>query len=95
MLFTGETKQFTNAKKNSIELTATSGALLGPPWQEKENGYLIRPYTPHKSSSGNNIVISKKDKYDPSKYEVYYEPHCMFDEQELSQYSADVSIFAN
>lgn len=61
--------------KTSIKIKATSGALLGPPWQQKENGYIISP--------------SKSSTKFPS---VYYEPHCMYDEKELSRLQADVVI---
>lgn len=27
----------------AVSLRATSGARVGPPWQQKENGYIIRP----------------------------------------------------
>lgn len=27
----------------AVELLATSGAVLGPPWQQAENGYIVRP----------------------------------------------------
>ena len=47
--------------------------------QAKENGYLMRG--PPRSSDGVN------------KYEVYYEPHCMYDERELAQYKADVCMY--
>jgi len=57
-------------------LVTTNGALLGPPWAQKENGYIIRPASTSKKSF-------------PS---IYYEPHCMYDKQELSQYQADVVI---
>ena len=50
------------------------GALLGPPWQQKENGYIIRPKT------GNSFQS------------VYVEPHCMYDESELSCYQVDCVI---
>lgn len=59
-----------------VEVLATTGALLSPPWQAKENGYILKP---SKSSS-----VSF-----PS---VYFEPHCMFEPQELSNLSADYVI---
>jgi L-ascorbate metabolism protein UlaG (beta-lactamase superfamily) len=55
----------------TLDIRATTGALLGPPWQAKENGY----------------IISSKDF--PS---VYYEPHCMYDEDELKNLQADIVI---
>lgn len=54
-----------------VEVYATTGALLGPPWQANENGYILRPPT--------NGQLSSQKSF-PS---VYYEPHCMFDPQEL------------
>lgn len=65
-----------SAKGTEIEIIATSGALLGPPWQQKENGYFIKP------GKGSKKVF-------PS---IYYEPHCMYDEQEVQKYQADVVI---
>ena len=66
----GQKLEFGKAnKKAKIEIRATQGALLGPPWQTKENGYIFRP-APSTSMDF------------PS---LYYEPHCMFDEAELRQ----------
>ena len=62
-----------------IELVATSGALLGPPWKKKENGYILRK-TPSSSSPSSSF---------PS---IYIEPHCMYDENELAKYACDVVI---
>lgn len=67
--------EFANKKGSAVEIFATSGALLGPPWQAKENGYLIRG----KAKQGN-------------KYDLYYEPHCMYDEAELAAFEAEVII---
>ena len=61
-----------------VELIATTGALLGPPWQKRENGYIIR----QSSSSSSSTTF-------PS---VYIEPHCMFDERELVNYVSDIVI---
>lgn len=62
--------------KTSVEVIATQGALLGPPWQAKENGYILR------ASSSSNKGFPR----------IYYEPHCMFNPEELKQYEADVVI---
>lgn len=59
-----------------MEIIATTGALLGPPWQQRENGYLIKPADD--TSSGF-----------PS---VYIEPHCEYDTKELSHLQADIVI---
>jgi L-ascorbate metabolism protein UlaG (beta-lactamase superfamily) len=55
-----------------LEIKATSGALLGPPWQSPENGYIIN------LRSNGNLITS-----------LYCEPHCMYKEEELSQFQVD------
>ena len=72
-LLPGQTHTFVKGK-SAIRIRATTGALLGPPWQQKENGYII-------SSPSSNDAPS-----------LYYEPHCMFDEEELKDLQADVVI---
>jgi len=59
-----------------IKILATEGALLGPPWQMKENGY----------------IISSNAKTNPSFPSMYLEPHCMYDENELAPLQADYII---
>lgn len=56
----------------TIDIRATSGALVGPPWQTRENGYVLRPFP---SSSSNGRLA-------PS---VYIEPHVEFNENELKK----------
>ena len=34
-----------------LTVRATSGALVGPPWQRRENGYVLRPRTPRGGAS--------------------------------------------
>ena len=62
-----------------IELIATTGALLGPPWKKKENGYIIRQKSVSFTSSSSFPAI-------------YIEPHCMYDEVELAKYNCDIVI---
>lgn len=71
----GEKKVF-KKRKTSMEILATNGALLGPPWQQKENGYIVRP------TKDSEAIF-------PS---FYYEPHCMYDENEVKQYSVEAVI---
>ena len=61
-------------RKTVVDIRATQGALLGPPWQTKENGYILSPN------------VKSQIKF-PS---LYYEPHCMFDENELRAYAGKV-----
>jgi len=51
----------------TIDIRATAGALVGPPWQTRENGYILRP-----SSNDSGRAPS-----------IYIEPHVEFQEQEL------------
>ena len=39
------------AARAPLRVRATSGALVGPPWQRRENGYLIQPRPPHAGPS--------------------------------------------
>ena len=64
-------KTVMSGKEVNVEVTATTGALVGPPWQAKENGYILE-------AEGF-----------PS---LYYEPHCMYDEEELTPFSIDCVI---
>jgi len=63
---------------STLQVTATKGALVGPPWQNCENGYILKQL--------------RADLSEASCKSIYYEPHCMFDETELAQYNADVVI---
>ena len=38
----GETLSLTGKSGEKVDFRATSGALLGPPWQATENGYIIQ-----------------------------------------------------
>jgi len=74
----GETIELDTGNKNEkIKILATEGALLGPPWQTKENGYIIK---------------SSKADTNPSFPSIYIEPHCMYNEFELANQQADYII---
>jgi L-ascorbate metabolism protein UlaG (beta-lactamase superfamily) len=53
----------------AMDIRATTGALVGPPWQTRENGYVLRP-----SPSTTTGTCT------PS---IYIEPHVEFQEEEL------------
>ena len=61
----------TTSESTTINIRATSGALVGPPWQTRENGYILRPS--QSSTTG---------KVGPS---IYIEPHIEFQEEELKK----------
>eukprot|EP00316_Scyphosphaera_apsteinii_P024581 CAMPEP_0119318674 /NCGR_PEP_ID=MMETSP1333-20130426/47158_1 /TAXON_ID=418940 /ORGANISM="Scyphosphaera apsteinii, Strain RCC1455" /LENGTH=314 /DNA_ID=CAMNT_0007324905 /DNA_START=108 /DNA_END=1052 /DNA_ORIENTATION=+ len=44
-------RQTTESSCAALSVQATSGALVGPPWQLRENGYVIRPTQPGISPS--------------------------------------------
>ena len=50
-----------------LKIIATTGALLGPPWQAKENGYLIKP----KSSSLPSLYCEPHCMYDSNELSRY------------------------
>mmetsp|Transcript_9136 Transcript_9136/g.25280 ORF Transcript_9136/g.25280 Transcript_9136/m.25280 type:complete len:387 (+) Transcript_9136:87-1247(+) len=56
---------------NDVTIRATQGALVGPPWQQRENGYLIRS---NNGGDNNSNGVS-----------VYLEPHVEFSERELQR----------
>lgn len=58
-----------SASSSSISIQATKGALVGPPWQHRENGYIIKG-----SSSASSTMPS-----------IYIEPHVDFNAKELSR----------
>lgn len=68
----GEVQTLGNGKCK-VDVRATTGALLGPPWAKKENGYLLR---------SNDCELPDNE------YELYIEPHCMFDPTELKRFSS-------
>ncbi|CAM9785584.1 unnamed protein product, partial [Ectocarpus fasciculatus] len=70
-----------SAGGRAVEIKATSGAVLGPPWQQAENGVIVRP-----------VAADGDDKADPEGGSLYFEPHLFFDESELSKLHADVVI---
>jgi len=55
---------------SSVRVRATKGALVGPPWQRRENGYILRG----SSESQSSLLPS-----------IYIEPHVEFNAQELSE----------
>ncbi|CAM9432102.1 unnamed protein product [Ectocarpus sp. 6 AP-2014] len=69
-----------SAGGRAVEIKATTGAILGPPWQQAENGVIVRP------------VAADGDDKDPEGGSLYFEPHLFFDESELSKLHADVVI---
>eukprot|EP00966_Prymnesium_polylepis_P215570 4992139-Prymnesium_polylepis.1 len=49
------------AAGGGLSVRATSGALVGPPWQRRENGYVIAPLQPGQSPS---LYIEPHVEYD-------------------------------
>ena len=49
------------AAGSGLSVLATSGALVGPPWQKRENGYVLRPLEANRSPS---IYIEPHVEYD-------------------------------
>ncbi|KAK9795939.1 hypothetical protein WJX73_009032 [Symbiochloris irregularis] len=52
---------------DSLQIHATVGALVGPPWSKRENGFVLR-----ETKGGSKGGVS-----------LYYEPHCDYDEASL------------
>ena len=49
---------------NKVKVTATVGSLVGPPWQERENGYLLQIHNNDNNNNNNNLpsLIHKKER---------------------------------
>lgn len=56
----GTTYGFRTADGTTLEIRATSGALVGPPWQARENGYVLRGGT-----SGLTAYYEPHAEFDP------------------------------
>lgn len=52
-----------------LRVTATAGALVGPPWSQRQNGFVLREAG---GAAGERPAS------------LYYEPHCDFDEQSVA-----------
>ena len=64
-----------------MKVRLTRGGLVGPPWQQRENGYIVRGAT---GSSNTNVV---------EKPSVYIEPHVEFFSAELrAEAPVDITI---
>ena len=57
--------QTVEAAGGRLRITATAGALVGPPWSKRQNGVVFREVT---------------TRTDGASASLYYEPHCDFDE---------------
>ncbi len=64
----------------SVMVTATRGALVGPPWQERENGYLLE-FFGNSGTGGGRRSLS-----------VYYEPHGDVVLDDIKAMRADVVV---
>lgn len=46
----------------AVEIKATSGATLGPPWQQAENGFVVRPAAAEGSEKGaRSVLVLERD----------------------------------
>lgn len=50
-LLPGESTVLSSGER-AVEIKATSGAVLGPPWQQAENGFIVRPAAAEESEKG-------------------------------------------
>ncbi|GAB2266853.1 hypothetical protein Dimus_001841 [Dionaea muscipula] len=68
----GQNTEIVGRDGAKVQVRATPGPVLGPPWQRPENGYLV-------SSPVGQLTL-------------YYEPHCVYNEDLLKKEQADVVI---
>ena len=93
---------------DGLEIRATKGALVGPPWQARENGYILRPTTatthnkrrrrrlPFGSSrrddASSRTTTTTSTEEDCSSPSIYIEPHVEFDVRELQRLGHNVDV---
>ncbi|GAB2221528.1 hypothetical protein Drorol1_Dr00012712 [Drosera rotundifolia] len=68
----GQDTEIIGRTGSKVQVRATPGPVLGPPWQRPENGYFV-------SSMRNQVTL-------------YYEPHCVYNEELLKNKQADIVI---
>lgn len=74
----GNSCQIIEGDEKSASIIATEGALVGPPWQKRENGFLLQ--------------LNKEDKEKNDGLSIYYEPHGDVILKNIQQYHADIMI---
>lgn len=63
---------------DGASVTASVGALVGPPWQKRENGYLVK--------------LAKDNQGEGDGLSIYYEPHADVDFNRIRNLRADVMV---
>jgi hypothetical protein len=63
-----------------VEIRAVKGSVVGPPWQDPENGYIFRTYRQSDRASEACCI-----------FRMFYEPHGNFEEAEVRQALASTS----
>jgi hypothetical protein len=83
----------------SLSIQATTGALVGPPWQRRENGYILscakRPSSNSTTATTTTSTTTTTNTAttQPPMISLYIEPHVEFHPPELSKYApVDVVI---
>eukprot|EP00197_Chlamydomonas_leiostraca_P013760 CAMPEP_0202865702 /NCGR_PEP_ID=MMETSP1391-20130828/6305_1 /ASSEMBLY_ACC=CAM_ASM_000867 /TAXON_ID=1034604 /ORGANISM="Chlamydomonas leiostraca, Strain SAG 11-49" /LENGTH=283 /DNA_ID=CAMNT_0049545569 /DNA_START=222 /DNA_END=1072 /DNA_ORIENTATION=+ len=59
-----------------LKITATVGALVGPPWSKRQNGLVFQEVVPPATSPTGEVFRGSS---------VYFEPHCDFDAQSVGR----------
>jgi len=59
-----------------LRITATAGALVGPPWSKRQNGLVFQERAPAEQTSSQQPFKGAS---------AYFEPHCDFDESSVSR----------
>ena len=73
------------ATTTSMMVTATKGALVGPPWQKRENGYLL-------TSSSSSANSKNYDDSNNTNLSIYYEPHGDVNMNDIQNIRANIII---
>lgn len=68
---------------NGVSVTATEGALVGPPWQKRENGFILQL----NNNDDNNGKENEKEGLS-----IYYEPHADVVLNNIKNLQADIMV---
>mmetsp|Transcript_9399 Transcript_9399/g.14165 ORF Transcript_9399/g.14165 Transcript_9399/m.14165 type:complete len:369 (-) Transcript_9399:133-1239(-) len=69
-----------------VTVMATEGALVGPPWQKRENGYILELNSNSSNNNNNNNNLSEDG------LSIYYEPHADVILNNISKLRADIMV---
>lgn len=75
-----------------VKVTAMEGALVGPPWQKRENGVLLELCGSHSNQSESDGNNGEGLKDSSESFSIYYEPHADVVLDNIKSYRANIMV---